>query len=192
MNVVLIGFRCAGKSTVGKMLAGRLGRPFLDCDEYIEQKTHLTIREIFDLAGESYFRTLEGQAIADLSRLDGQVLATGGGAILKRQNTKYLKRNGVFVLLDVTPDTAFRRIVADPTSKTRRPALTDFDPLTEIQEQMALRQPYYLEAADCVVKSDRRPVEDVVKEILVFLERRGLVPPPGKGPDDHNDLVPLA
>src|SRR5262245_62566594 len=98
MNVVLIGFRCAGKSTVGRGLAQRLGREFVDCDEYIEGKTHLSIREIFDLAGESYFRTLEGQAIQDLARADGRVIATGGGAVLRRQNTKYLKRNGILVL----------------------------------------------------------------------------------------------
>ena len=97
MNIVLIGFRCSGKSTVGKSLAKRLRRPFTDSDEYIEAKTHLPIREIFDLAGESYFRTLEGQAIVDLSRLDGQIIATGGGAALKRQNMKSLRRNGLVI-----------------------------------------------------------------------------------------------
>jgi shikimate kinase len=174
MNVVLIGFRCAGKSSVGERLAGTLKRTFLDCDDYIEKKTHLTVREIFDIAGESYFRTLEGQAIADLSRMDGTVIATGGGAILKRQNTKYLKRNGLLVLLDVTAKTAFERITKDPQSRTRRPALTNYDPYAEIQQQMELRMPYYVEAADFVVQTDGRPIDDVLKDILTFLEGRGI------------------
>ena len=60
MNIVLIGFRCSGKSTIGEIIAKKLKRTFVDCDDYIEKKTHLSVREIFDIAGESYFRTLEG------------------------------------------------------------------------------------------------------------------------------------
>lgn len=189
MNIVLIGFRCSGKSTVGEIIAKKLKRTFIDCDDYIEKKTHLSVREIFDIAGESYFRTLEGQAIADLSRLDGHVIATGGGAILKRQNTKYLKRNGVLVLLDVTAKTAFERIAQDPKTRTRRPALTNYDPFVEVQQQMELRKAYYVEAADHVVQTDSREVEDVVKDILTFLEGRGLGGP--KGDNEQDEMAPL-
>ncbi len=188
MNVVLIGFRCSGKSTVGLRLAEKLQRTFVDCDDYIEKKTHLSIREIFDIAGESYFRTLEGQAVEELSRLDGHIIATGGGAILKRQNTKYLKRNGLLVLLDITAKTAYERIAADPQSRTRRPALTNFDPFTEIQAQMELRMPYYVEAADHVVSTDGRSVDEIVKDVLGFLAEKGIK---GHGPDDQNELAPL-
>ena len=102
MNIVLIGFRCAGKTSVGKELADRLGRPFIDCDEYIEKKTNLTIREIFDIAGESYFRMLEGDAIADLCKMDHRVIATGGGAVLKYKNIRNLKQNGFVIYLDTS------------------------------------------------------------------------------------------
>ena len=102
MNVVLIGYRCSGKTCVGKELAQRLGRVFIDCDEYIEQKTNLTIREIFDIAGEAYFRMLESDAIAELAKLEGRVVATGGGAVLKYKNIRNLKRNGVVVYLDAS------------------------------------------------------------------------------------------
>ena len=183
MNVVLIGFRCAGKSTVGRALADRLRREFVDCDEYIEQKTHLSIREIFDLAGESYFRTLEGQAIQDLARADGRVIATGGGAVLRRQNMKYLKRNGILVLLEVTPDVAFERIRRDSKSAARRPALTGEDPMTEINQQLQFRRPYYQGAADVAVRTDERPVAEVVEEIILHLAKHGITPPGGGGPD---------
>ena len=68
MNLILIGFRCAGKSSVGTALATRTKKEFVDCDDYIENRTHLAIREIFDIAGETHFRTLESDAIADLAR----------------------------------------------------------------------------------------------------------------------------
>ncbi len=189
MNVVLIGFRCAGKSTVGKALAARLGREFADCDEYIESKTHLSIREIFDLAGESYFRTLEGQAIQEMARSDGRVIATGGGAVLRRQNTKYLKRNGIIVLLEVTPDVAFERIRRDPSSRTRRPAMTGQEPLNEIHAQLEFRRPYYSAAADITVRTDERPVAEIVEDILKHLKARGITPP---GNDQDREGVPKA
>ena len=170
MNVVLVGFRGAGKSTVGQLLAERMGREFIDCDTFIENRTHLTIREIFERHGESHFRTLESEAIAELGKLDGKVIATGGGAVLKYQNMQVFKRAGATVFfLQVSPETAYDRIQGDPASRARRPALTDKDPATEIREQITLRMPYYLRAADLVVPVDARTVEDVVKEILAHL-----------------------
>lgn len=187
MNVVLIGFRCAGKSTVGKALASKLRRKFIDCDEFIEEKTHLTIREIFDLAGESYFRSLETQAIEEMSRRDGLVIATGGGAVLRRQNMKNLKKNGVMVLLEVTADVAFERIRRDAKSPTRRPALTPHDPMVDIHQQMEMRHPYYTAAADVRVKTDERKVDEVVADILKRLVKHGF---PGHGDDRDHEEVP--
>lgn len=184
MNVILIGYRCAGKSTVGRALAERLSRPFVDSDDFIETKTHLTIREIFELAGEAYFRNLEGEAIAELCRQDGQIIATGGGSILRYRNIRNLKRNGTVVFLDVGADSAYERIRKDAATKTRRPSLSGKDLLSEIREQIAYRRTYYLNAADLTVQSDERPVTDVVKEILAQLRDRGF---DGPGDDaDHN------
>ncbi len=172
-NVVLVGFRCAGKSTVGRALAERLHREFVDCDEYIESKTHLSIREIFDIAGEAHFRKLEENAIAELTKLDGRVIATGGGAALRYRNIRNLKRRGVVFFLDVGADAAYERLKGDPSSLKRRPSLTDQDPLTEMKQQVEYRRPYYSDAADFVVKTDERPVKDVVGEIMKHLRERG-------------------
>lgn len=179
MNIVLVGFRCAGKSTVGRTLAHRLRFDFADCDEYIERKTHLTIREIFDIAGESHFRSLESDALAELSAGDNRVIATGGGAVLRYKNIRHLKRNSMVFFLDVGPESVFERITNDPKTPTRRPRLTDKDPFTEIQEQVAFRKPYYLSAADVVIQTDGKSLDDVVKEILTHLKDRGLEDHPG-------------
>jgi shikimate kinase len=179
MNVVLIGFRGSGKSTVGRALAERLGREFIDCDDVLEKRAGISIREIFEKMGESHFRTLESQIIGEVSALDGKVVATGGGAALKYQNMQVFKRNGGRIFfLEVGPETAFRRIQADASSRTRRPALTDQDPMTEVKEQIEFRRPYYVNGADVVVAADGKSVEDLVKEILRDL---GIdeEPPPG-------------
>jgi len=184
MNVVLVGFRGSGKSTVGKALSERLGREFIDCDDFIEKRTAMSIREIFERHGESHFRTLESEALTELSKLDGKIVATGGGAVLKYQNMQLFKRAGGLVFfLKVSPETAFNRIQGDPATRTRRPALTDKDPATEIREQITLRAPYYLQAADIVVPVDERTVVDIVDEVVRHLA----------GPDhEQRDPVPIA
>lgn len=174
MNVVLIGFRGSGKSTVGQLLGERLKREFIDCDDFIEKRTHLTIREIFERHGESHFRTLESEAIAELAKLDGKIVATGGGAVLKYQNMQVFKRaGGLVIFLRISPQTAYERIQGDPASRSRRPALTDKDPFTEIHEQIELRSPYYLQAADLVVPADGRSAAEVVEEIVRHLAGGG-------------------
>ena len=186
MNIILIGFRCAGKTTVGQRLAEQIKAEFVDCDEYIEKKTHLTIREIFDLCGESYFRMLEGDAIKDVCRLDGRVIATGGGAALRYKNIHNLKNNGLVFFLDVGPDEAAKRITADPKSRSRRPALTTKDLKSEVREQVGLRRDYYLKAADFTVRTDQRNAEEVVIEIVGRLKERGL---PDVGDDRDASLA---
>lgn len=174
MNVVLIGFRGSGKSTVGKALSDRLGQEFIDCDAWIEKRTGLTIKEIFERHGESHFRTLESQAIGELSAMDGKVIATGGGAALKYQNMQVFKRNGGKIFfLEVGPETAFRRIQEDATSRSRRPALTEKDPLTEVKEQIELRRPYYLKGADVTISTDGIKIDDIVVEILKHIRETG-------------------
>ncbi len=173
MNVILTGFRCSGKSSVGKMLAARLGREFIDSDEFIERHTGLPIREIFERHGESRFRVIESQAIAELAKLDGKVIATGGGAVLKHKNMKALKRNGVVFHLGVSADAALQRMQEDPASPARRPPLTGRDPFAEIREQIEFRRDYYLESADVTIATDGKGVEDVVGEILAHLKGRG-------------------
>src|SRR5437667_9810694 len=114
MNVILIGFRGSGKSTVGKVLAERLGLEFIDCDARIEAQAGVTIREIFEKHGETHFRTLESQTLTELAKLDGKVIATGGGAALKYQNMQVVNRQDSRLFLpDQGPETALRRAQSD-------------------------------------------------------------------------------
>jgi shikimate kinase len=169
MNVVLVGYRGSGKSTVAQRLGEKLGRPNHDSDAYIEQKTNLSIAEIFAKCGESYFRDLESQALETLMKLDGIVLATGGGAVLRYKNIQVLQRNGLVVYLRVTPEEAFKRLVKDPKSARTRPPLTDQDLLTEIRETIRLRAHYYEQAAHATVDVDGRDVEAVLRQIVHLL-----------------------
>ncbi|OGL45366.1 MAG: hypothetical protein A2W05_11645 [Candidatus Schekmanbacteria bacterium RBG_16_38_10] len=175
MNIVLIGFRCSGKTTIGKMLSDRLSMGFIDADERIEKKCDMTIREIFQTKGESHFRLLESDILGDLEKLDGKIIATGGGAVLKYKNMQGLKRNGVIILLDVEPDVAYERIKRDKATRKNRPPLTDKNLLTEINEQIELRRPYYRNVADFVVKTSEKPVEDIVSDIIKILKNKKVI-----------------
>ena len=181
MNIVLIGFRCTGKSTVGRMLADRAGWEFVDADETLEKRAGKTVREIFEELGESYFRKVESEVIEELSRLNGKVIATGGGAVLKRKNIQNLKRNGILVLLDAHPDVLFERVRRDPKSATLRPALTHLNLAEEIKQQYELRRPYYQKAADVTIHTSERPVAQVTEDLERVLRGRGILPhPPGE------------
>lgn len=170
MNIVLIGFRCAGKTTIGQAVAKRLGMKFVDADEMIEKKHRMTIKDIFDKKGETVFRLWESDMIAEVSKLDGHVIATGGGVVLRYKNIRNLKRNSVFVLLEIAPDAAFERIKRDAQSRSRRPPLTPKDPFTEVQEQHRFRQPLYRSVADVVVETTERSVDRCVQELLTKLK----------------------
>ena len=117
MNIILIGFRGTGKTTIGKMLAQRLGKEFVDADEYLEQKEGKTVKDIFAEGGEKLFREIETQIIAELCLLDNRVVATGGGAILREENVKTLKKSGIIILLEADVDTIYKRIHKDTTTK---------------------------------------------------------------------------
>jgi shikimate kinase len=172
VNIVLIGYRGAGKTTVGTLLAAKLKRDFIDCDDYIERTSHLSIREIFELCGESYFRVVEGEALANICKQNGRIVATGGGAVLRYKNVRHLKTNGVVFFLDVDPDEAFSRISGDAATAARRPSLTGKDMQTEIKEQVEFRRPYYLKAADYTIDASKKSAARVVDEILEILEKR--------------------
>ncbi len=173
MNVILIGFRCSGKTSVGTALAARLGREFVDCDDYIERRTGLPVKEIFERHGESRFRVIESRAIAELSKLDGKVIATGGGAVLKHKNIQALKRNGIVFHLEVSAGTAYSRMEGNPPGSARRPPPAGMDPFAEVCRQLDVRMPYYLGGADVTIRAEGKRVEEVVNEIMAHLKERG-------------------
>lgn len=169
-NLILVGPMGAGKSTIGRLLAKELRVPFKDSDKEIEQRTGADIPWIFDVEGEAGFREREQAVIVELCELDGMVLATGGGAVMRAENRAALRRGGQVVYLHATVEQQI-----DRTSRDRnRPLLRNADPGKVLRELLAVRDPLYREIADIVVETDDRPPRLVVQEIL---ERLDALPP---------------
>ncbi len=152
----------AGKSTIGRLLAKELRLPFKDSDKEIEQRTGASIPLIFDVEGEDGFRERERAAIADLCRLDGVVLATGGGAVLREDNRNALRAGGRIVYLCTSVDQQLERTARD----RNRPLLQAPDPRSVLAGLMAIRDPLYRSIADIIIETDERPPRLVVLEIL--------------------------
>ncbi len=143
-NIFLVGPMGVGKSSVGRRLASRLGRSFIDCDEELTHRTGVEIEVIFDIEGEEGFRRRESKLLQELVTMRGIVLATGGGAILLPENREAVTRNGTVVYLTATIEQLARRTVRDK----KRPLLQTDDRLARIKELMAQRGPLYEEVAD--------------------------------------------
>ncbi len=146
--ILLVGPRGSGKSTVGPALAAKLGWAFADADELVEATAGATIADIFAAEGESGFRDRESAAISDLCRLHSHVISTGGGAVLREANRELLHHSGFVAWLAVTPEVAFERIRADPTTAARRPNLTAGGGVGEVRAIIAAREPLYRAVAD--------------------------------------------
>lgn len=160
-NIVLCGFMGCGKSTVGKLLAERLKLTFCDTDSYIEQREDCSISEIFERRGEDCFRTVEKAVIKELSNKKGLVIATGGGVVINPNNAENLRKTGLVVFLDVTPETVLKRLEGDTT----RPLLMRDDKETAVRELLNRRKPIYQAAAHFTVNADREALK-VVDEIV--------------------------
>lgn len=160
-NVYLVGLMGAGKTTIGRQLARRMGLSFIDSDHEIETRTGVGIPLIFEIEGEAGFRKREAQVIAELTQRQGIVLATGGGAVLDPQSRACLHGSGVVVYLCVPPAQLFERTRHD----SGRPLLQVDDPLTRIEELYAQRDPLYREVADIVVEGGSGGSHQMVRQI---------------------------
>jgi shikimate kinase len=148
-NIYLVGLMGAGKTTVGRQLAKRLQRRFLDSDHEIEAKTGVRIPVIFEIEGEIGFRRRETQVLCDLAREFDLVLATGGGAVLALENRQCMRDTGVVVYLHAPPDVLYERTRHDRS----RPLLQVDDPMGALQGLYSQRDPLYRDVADIVVDS---------------------------------------
>ena len=166
-SVVLVGMMGAGKSSVGRRLAIRLGIPFVDADVEIEKAAGMTISEIFAAHGEPYFRAGETRVIARLLEGGPQVLATGGGAFMNTDTRAAIRAKGISVWLRATLDVLNRRI----KRRGDRPLLKGVDPSETLRRLMEERDPVYAEA-DLTVESRDVPHETIVDEILEGLRGR--------------------
>lgn len=174
-HVALVGLPGSGKSTVGRQLARRLGRPFIDTDQVIEQRVGLSIREFFEREGEESFRDLEQSVIDELTLGEPCVLSTGGGSVLRLANRQHLKQRTQAVYLHSAPEEVFRRLRHD----RNRPLLQVPDPLARLRELYALRDPLYRESARFVVETGRPSVAALVNMVVMQLALAGVLPAPG-------------
>jgi shikimate kinase len=148
--IFLIGYRGSGKSTVGRLLASRLGWAFVDADAVIEVRAARTIREIFTDEGEPAFRDREAAILGDFCKQTETVIATGGGVVLRPENRALLRKYGFVAWLTAGAATLWDRIQSDSSSAARRPALTTGG-LGEVEQLLAIRKPLYRETADVEV-----------------------------------------
>lgn len=159
-----------GKSTVGRQLAKRLGRPFADGDAVFEQRMGESIKCFFDTRGESAFRSVEQEILADLLRAEDLVLATGGGIVLREANRLALRERSTVIYLRSSPEELYRRLRHD----TQRPLLQVPDPLGRLRELYARRDPLYRSAAHFVIETGRPSVPMLVNMILMQIELAGI------------------
>jgi len=163
-NVVLIGFMGSGKTTVGKALAEELSIEYIDTDVHIESVYENKISDIFDAFGEDYFRKIETEQLLKLleERDSRKVISCGGGMILRKQNRQILKKFGKTVYLRTTAKSIYERIKDDTT----RPLLMCSDKLSKIEELLEKRKDIYECAADIIIDTDNKNIEEIVNEII--------------------------
>jgi shikimate kinase len=160
-NIFFVGLMGAGKTTIGRMLARRLGMGFRDLDQEIEAITGVRIPIIFDLEGEAGFRDRETRMLIELAERDDLILATGGGVVLRPENRDLLKANGTVVYLNATPAVLYERT----RRSNHRPLLNVPNPLEKLQELHAQRDPLYREVADIIIDTKPGPVSAIVRQV---------------------------
>ena len=166
MNIVLIGYRCSGKSAVGKILAKDLGLKLVDTDHVLEEKIACAIDQYVAENGWDSFRMVEKMVVRSVSGQDNQVIATGGGVVLDLENVHYLRESGWVIWLQTSLSTLHERMTRDEESGRVRPALGGVSPLTEIEAVLAQRTPLYDRAGDYVVNTDQKSPRAVSEEII--------------------------
>jgi shikimate kinase len=176
-NIYLVGLMGAGKTSVGRLLARRLGKTFYDCDHEIERATGVKVPVIFEIEGEAGFRARESKILAELVRCKEAVLATGGGAVLSPENRALLSANGIVVYLRAMPLELWKRTRHDKN----RPLLKTADPLATLEQLFEERDPLYRGTADIVVDTGSQNLgslahrlEDQLRHQPAALARRQL------------------
>lgn len=165
-NIFLIGLMGAGKSTIGRQLAARTGKQFMDSDKEIEQRTGATIELIFEIEGEQGFRERESRVIEELTENSGIVLATGGGAVLSADNREWLKQRGTVVYLNTSPEVLHARTANDQN----RPLLQTGDKYGRLKALLAERDPLYRRTADLIVDTEGLSARQIVGKICKSLK----------------------
>jgi shikimate kinase len=173
-RVTLIGYRGTGKSTVAALLAADLDLPWCDADAVLEERLGCTIAALVTGQGEDVFRDAESAVLRDLLPGFPGVLATGGGVVLRPENRRLLRSAGRPVVWLAAPaDVIRRRLAADPLTAARRPALAGRDPMDEVADAVAVREPLYRESADVMFDTGSVAPKAVAAAIKGWLDRTG-------------------
>ena len=167
-NIALIGFMGTGKTAVGRLLAEKLGKDFIEVDELIEQKVGKSIPEIFQQDGEIAFRELEIEATREAAEKENAVIACGGGAALNQINVDRLRERGVVIYLTASPEVILQRTSSDAGE---RPMLVAEDKASRVEKLLNFRRPFYERAADMTVNTSELDVAGVAGRIINVIER---------------------
>jgi shikimate kinase len=162
-NIILVGFMGTGKSVIGKLLAEKLNRAFVELDDLIEKKEKMPIKDIFEKKGEPYFRLVEKEIAKEASQRKNIVISAGGGAIVDEENFKNLKNSGTIICLKASPDTILKRTKGMKT----RPLLNVPNPKEQIEGLLKKRESFY-NKADFSIETDNLNIEEVILKILTF------------------------
>ncbi len=165
-NVSIIGFMASGKSTIGKALADRLSYKFVDTDELIEKKEGRSIKNMFETGGEGYFRDAESRMVEEVCAMEGLVVSTGGGAILRSRNVDVLRKSSTVVWLRANRETILENL---RRSADVRPLMKKGEQEAKVDKMLFERAPKYENAAHFIMDVDGKSVEDIVVEILFNL-----------------------
>ena len=168
-NIFLIGFMGCGKSTVASKLNQMYGMHVVEMDQEISNRQKMSIPDIFEQYGEEYFRDLESALVKEITPISEQVVSCGGGVVLRENNVIEMKKNGHIVLLTAKPENVLKRVEKNDD----RPILKGRKTVKDIAELMGARREKYEEAADIIVATDDKSIEEISKEILERIKEIG-------------------
>ena len=159
-NIVLIGMMKSGKTSVGKMLAEKTNMEFIDTDRHIEIEANKSIAEIFEQDGEDVFRKIESKVLIEVLESENQIISTGGGIVLSKQNREEIKNNSLSIWLFASPS-----VLACRENNTLRPLLKAENTELKLQELLEKRFPNYIECADLLIVTDNYPIDEITTKI---------------------------
>ncbi len=167
-NIFLIGYMGTGKSTLALYLSQNYGLEILEMDEMIVRREGMSIADVFSQNGEEYFRDAETKLLLEIENGENQVVSCGGGAVLRDRNLDIMKKSGLIVLLTAEPETILERVKDDDS----RPLLRGNKSLSFIRDMMEKRREKYESAADIIIHTDHKSIQQICEEILIQIEKR--------------------
>lgn len=172
MNLFLIGFRCSGKTTIGKSVAEVIGWSFVDADNMLVEDCGKHIKDIVDTEGWEAFRHRERSMLEQICTKKRQVVATGGGVVLDADNVRTMQDSGIIIGLGATAETIRKRMLQDANTANFRPALTDMGLVEEIEDMLSKRSPCYESSSDFFIHTDSIPVTEITQTIIQKIKHR--------------------